>query len=120
MRKLVFISLYLVVASSKQSEKYHDESFFLFKDKFLNNLKTDDDLKNLQRSIILQRNYKCLNREYFEMFDLIDHEKNFKIRINENLEFQLEKTVNFKNNFSLFSLLLCLLSVTILRASKIF
>lgn len=120
MRKLVLILVYLMMVSSINSEKHHDNSILLFKDKFFDNLRTDDDLKNLQRSIILQRNYKCLNGEYFELFDLIGHKKNFKIRVNENLEFQLEKTVNFKNNFSLFYLLLCLLSVTILRASKIF
>ncbi|CAF0787135.1 unnamed protein product [Brachionus calyciflorus] len=53
-------------------------------DTFLKNIKSDEDFKFFQKSILLQRNYECLNREYFNLDELKTHERNI-ISSNSNL-----------------------------------
>ncbi|RNA08141.1 zinc transporter ZIP14 isoform X1 [Brachionus plicatilis] len=91
MRLFVLIYSIIGLVTSKQ-EEICDEANFIIEKEILQNLQTEKDLKSLQRSIILQRNFECLNREYFELKNLREHEKNSQSTANDNFEFQLEKT----------------------------
>ncbi|RNA30455.1 zinc transporter ZIP14 isoform X1 [Brachionus plicatilis] len=89
--KNILVILLIPLVTSRLNEDF-DEANFIIEKEILKNLQTEKDLKSLQRSIILQRNFECLNREYFELTNLREHEKNSQSTANDNFEFQLEKT----------------------------
>lgn len=83
---IVIIALYNLVSTSFQTDI--DNSLFNYN--FIDNFKTENDMKDFQRSILLQRNYECLNRKHFSLDELKTHEKN-----SESTMTDLYKTVRF-------------------------
>ena len=69
---LFLVCICALVPTSFQND--NDNS--LFNKNFIDNLKTENDMKDFQRSILLQRNYQCLNRKHFSLDELKTHDKN--------------------------------------------
>lgn len=97
--KLILVVFFLAKLADSKLNYSISESYFLIKEK---TLQSETDLKKLQKSIILQRNHKCINREYFDLINLKEHEKNTNQITNESIEYNLEKTVVLDNNKIIF------------------
>lgn len=91
MEIIVLLLICFCGLASTSSKTHSDNS--LFNKNFIDNLKTENDLKDFQRLIILQRNYECLNREHFDLDELKTHQKNTNSNIadlNEIVRFNFE------------------------------
>lgn len=94
MKKYILITLCLIqLAVTQKNSSNHSSNISNME---IIQIPNENEFKNLQKSIILQRNYKCLSRDHFELTNLKEYEQNSEIIKFENLEILLEKTVPLK------------------------